>query len=122
LTEEFSSRARPTATRNGNFTELARIYKQINATVGPFGLATLKASTRAIESGSASSDSAYTDLENRLMSLTSDRDALATQMIGLLDEAEFSGHAISKHQSEQLVDQGRAILERARELTEASSD
>ncbi|OLC25545.1 MAG: hypothetical protein AUH40_06220 [Chloroflexi bacterium 13_1_40CM_65_17] len=116
LTEEFSSRTRPAAIRNGKFTEVARIYKQINATVGPFGLATLKASTRAIESGSASSDSTYTDLENRLMSLTSDRDALAAQMISLLEGAEFNGHAISEHQAEQLVDEGHELLEKAIDL------
>ena len=122
LTEVLSNRARPAATRNGNFTELARTYKQINATVGPFGLATLNASNRAIESGSASNDSTYTALENRLMSLTGDRDALAAQMIGLLEGAEFDGHAIGEQQAEQLVDRGRAILERARELTESHTD
>jgi len=56
------------------------------------------------------------------MSLTSDRDALAAQMIGLLEGAEFNGHAISEQQAEQLVDRGRDILERARELTEAHTD
>src|SRR3989441_8065960 len=116
LTEELAGWAKPSATRNGSFTKVARMYKQINATVGPFGLATLMASTRAIESGSASSDSTYTDLENRLMSLTSDRDALAAQMISLLAGAELDGHAISEHQAEQLVDEGHELLEKAIDL------
>lgn len=121
LVETFSNRAKPAATRSGNFTELARTYKQIDAAVGQFGLATLKASTLAIESGSASSDSTYTNLEHQLITLTSDRNALATQMINLLEGAEFSGHAISENQADQLVEQCQDLLDRAAELSDSNN-
>jgi arylsulfatase A-like enzyme len=116
LTEEFAGWARPSATRKGSFTKVARIYKQLDAAVGQFGLATLSASTRAIESGNASEDGTYTELENKLAALTNDRNALATQMINLLEGAEFGGTSISEQQANQLVEQGRELLERANDL------
>jgi arylsulfatase A-like enzyme len=116
LTEEFAGWARPGATRKGSFTKVARIYKQLDAAVGQFGLATLSASTRAIESGNASEDGTYTELENKLAALTNDRNALATQMINLLEGAEFGGTSISEQQANQLVEQGRELLERANDL------
>jgi len=120
LTEAFSSRARPASTRNGHFTEVARIYKQIDATVGKFGLATLEASTIAIESGSTSDDSTYADLEGQLASLTSERDALAAQMIQALEGAEFNGQAISEDQADEFVEKGQDLLERAMELIDSN--
>jgi len=116
LTEDLAGWARPSATRTGSFTKVARIYKQLDAAVGQFGLATLSASTRAIESGNASEDGTYTELENKLAALTNDRNALATQMINLLEGAEFGGTSISEQQANQLVEQGRQLLERANNL------
>jgi hypothetical protein len=116
LTEELAGWARPSATRKGSFTQVARIYKQLDAAVGQFGLTTLSASTRAIESGNASEDGTYTVLENNLAALTNDRNALAAQMIGLLEGAEFGGKSISEKQANQLVAQGRELLDRANEL------
>ncbi len=114
LTEDLDGWARPTATRlNGGFAKLAVIYKQIDASVGQFALATLAASTQATESGSASDDSRYVALENQLASLNSQRDALATQMIALLEGAEFNGQAITQLLAQQLVAQGQALLAQA---------
>jgi len=93
--------------------------KQLDAAVGQFGLTTLSASTRAIESGNASEDGTYTELENKLAALTNDRNALATQMINLLEGAEFGGTSISEQQANQLVEQGRQLLERAGELAQS---
>jgi hypothetical protein len=122
LTEELAAWARPKATRNGSFNEVARTYKQLDAAVGQFGLATLAASTRAIESGSSADDTTYTNLENQLSTLTSDRNALAAEMIGLLEGAEFGGQAISENQAEQLVDRGHDLLDRANELIDQGQD
>ena len=116
LTEELAGWAKPSATRNGSFTKVARMYKQLDAAVGQFGLTTLAASTRGIESGNSSEDAAYTDLENKLAALTNDRNALATQMMNLLEGAEFGGASISEQQANQLVEQGRQLLERANNL------
>ena len=117
LTEEFSGWARPEATKKSDgYIKVAQTYKQLDAAVGQFGLATLAASTRAIESGSASDDSTYNALENELASLISRRDALAGQMIKLLEGAEFSGRSISEGQAQSLVAQGQALLAEANAL------
>ena len=80
------------------------------------GLASLEASTKALESGNASDDSTYTDLENKLTSITSERDALASQMIALLEGAEFNGQVIDKPQAQQLIAQGQALIDQVNAL------
>jgi hypothetical protein len=117
LTEAFTGWARPAATRKSDgYVKVAQMYKQIDAAVGQFGLATLQASTRAIESGSASDDSVYTDLENQLAALIGERNALAAQMIGLLEGAEFDGQPITEQQAQALVAQGQALIAEATAL------
>lgn len=100
------------------FTQLAQVYKQINAPVGAFGLATLQISTVALESNS-SNDSTYTSLENLLQSLTSARNALAGQMIATLEAAEFGGGSsnaslFSQQHLQRLIANGHTLLNRAR--------
>src|SRR5262249_8559127 len=57
-------------------TRLAQVYKQINAPVGQLALASLRISTKALESGSTDDDSTYTKLENNLISITNQRNGL----------------------------------------------
>ena len=117
LTEVFTGWARPAATRKSDgYVKVAQMYKQIDAAVGQFGLATLQASTRAIESGSASDDSMYTNLENQLAALIGERNALAAQMIGLLEGAEFDRQPITEQQAQALVAQGQALIAEATAL------
>jgi hypothetical protein len=116
LNEELAGWAGPSATRNGSFIQVARIYKQLDAAVGQFGLATLSASTQAIESGNPTGDGTYTQLENQLAALTDDRNSLTAQMIDVLEKAEFGGQSISEEQANQLVGQGRELLQRANDL------
>jgi hypothetical protein len=89
---------------------LVAIYKQINAPLGEFGQATLAMSTTAIES-SASGDQDYTVLENRLIKLTDDRNAIAAQMRDVLAGAAFAGQAINEQQALTLIDQGQGLLD-----------
>jgi hypothetical protein len=117
LTEEFTGWARPAATKkSGGYIKVAQTYKQLDAAVGQFGLATLAASTRAIESGTSLDDSTYASLENQLASLTSQRNALAGQMIGALEGAEFNGKSISEEQAQSLVSKGQALIAEAQAL------
>ena len=90
--------------------QLAQIYKQINAPVGPLALASLARSTQALNSGSAADDSAYANFENQYMGITSQRDALASQMIALLEGAAFNGQTIPQDPAKQLIAQGNALL------------
>ena len=111
LTEDLDGWAIPAAAKkNGTFKSLAVAYKQIEATVGPFGLATLASSTNALGSGSAADDSTYATLENQLSALDARRDALAGQMIALLEGAEFNGQPISRHRARHLEAEARSLL------------
>jgi hypothetical protein len=117
LVEDLDGWARPAATRFADgFTKVAVMYKQIDASVGQFALATLMASTLAIESGSASDDSRYAHLEGQLSSLDGQRKVLAAKMIALLEGAEFGGQAITEQQAQPLVAQGQALLDAANSL------
>jgi hypothetical protein len=117
LTEDLTGWAIPAAAKmGGSFIPLAQMYKRINAPVGELGLSSLKVSTNALESGNATDDSTYTNLENKLSSITNERDALASQMIALLEGAEFNGQAINGSQAQQLIAQGQALLDEVNAL------
>ncbi len=106
-----------------SLTNLARIYKQINAPVGKLGLATLKISTQALKSRSPN-DSTYAQLEQQLITITQVRNAIVGQIIHLLEQAEFgSSHEQSQmttqlSSSNGLVAQAQALLEHAGELAQ----
>lgn len=100
-------------------TLLAQVYKQINAPVGALGLTTLGVSTVALESN-APNDSTYTSLENQLISITNVRNAVAGQMIALLEAAEFGGNGFSSSPAAQvhkLIAQAHSLLNRAAALS-----
>jgi hypothetical protein len=117
LTEDLDGWAVPaSAKRAGSFIPLAQMYERINAPVGELGLATLKVSTTALESGNATDDSTYTNLENQLIAITSARDALAGQIIALLEGAAFNGQTISQSQAQQLITQGQTLIDQVNAL------
>jgi hypothetical protein len=98
---------------------LSWVYKQLNAAVGSFGLDTLKASTKALNSGSATDDTSYADIENQIADLGGQRDQLATQMIEILDSAAFSWTPVDQRHAWQLISQGTALLGQAHVLAES---
>ncbi|HEX8918539.1 MAG TPA: sulfatase-like hydrolase/transferase, partial [Chloroflexota bacterium] len=111
LVEDLTGYAQPLAVKKStSFIALAQMYKQLNACVGQFGLATLGVSTRALESGSSADDSTYTNLENQLMSVNSQRNTLASQMVALLEGAEFGNQPFSDAQAQSLIAQGQSLL------------
>jgi len=113
LTEPLQGWAIPAAAKkNGGFSKLAPIYKQINATVGQFGLDTLAASTKALESNSVN-DSTYTTLENKLISLGTQRDTLAAQMSKALEGAVFDNQPITQQQVHDFEAQAQTLLDEA---------
>ena len=118
LFEDLYSWAVPQSLRahSSTLTRLAQVYKQLDACVGQFGLKTLSISTKALESGSSSDDSTYTQLENELTSFGSQRDALTAKMIGLLEGATFSGQAINEQQAKSLIAQGQKLLNQVNKL------
>jgi hypothetical protein len=93
------------------------MYKQLNAPFGQFAMDTLKASTVALASNDPG-DATYTSIESQIQSLTALRDALASQMIGLLDGAEFNGQSLSNAQANSLLVQGQDLLDQASNLSQ----
>ena len=117
LVEALTGWAMPAAVKkSSNFVQLAQVYKQINAGVGQLGLATLQVSTQALKSGSVADDSQYTQLENQLISINTQRDALAGNMISALEGAEFNGVPISDTLASQYIAQGNALLNQVNSL------
>jgi hypothetical protein len=105
--------------KGGNFLGLATVYEQINAPVGELSLYTLKASTGALKSGNSGDDSNYAKVEAQLSNMTSQRDALAGQINGLLEGAEFSGNPIDPQKAQNLVGQAQDLLNQAKSLAGA---
>lgn len=111
LVEKMSASAQPSAVqKSANFVALAQALKQINAAVGPFGLATLHASTVAMESGDSQDDSTYINIENQLSSYGTQRDALVAQIEPLLEAAEFDGIPIPNSTAQNLIQQAQDLV------------
>ena len=91
---------------------LGQIYKQINAPFGALAQSTLTVSTYAIQSTSGG-DAVYTNLENKIASWTTQRDALAAQIKTMLEGAEFSGVAIDEQQAKQIISASQVLLDAA---------
>jgi hypothetical protein len=92
---------------------LGDVYKQLNAPFGEFGMAALAASTNAIKSGSAAGDSRYSTLETQLSALTSQRDALASQIRGALDGAAFDDESVNEQQAKAWISQAGDLINQA---------
>ena len=101
---------------------LGEVYKQMNAPFGSFGMDVLSASTQAVESGSSTNDRTYSLIEGRIEILTTERDALASQMKSLLDNAAFHGRAINERQAARLIIQAKLLLLRAHVLARLSQN
>jgi len=116
LVEDLTGYAQPSAVKkSSSFVALAQIYKQLDACVGQFGLKTLSISTTALESNS-SGDNTYTNLESALSKFGTQRDALASQMISLLEGAELNVQPFSDSQAQSLISQGQTLLNQVNNL------
>jgi hypothetical protein len=118
LVQALDGSAVPQSLRSnrGAFVKLSDVYKQLNAPFGSFGMDTLTASTKAIQTGSASSDSTYTAFDTQLAGLRAQRDALASQISDLLNGAAFHGQTLDQHQAMNLVDQAQTLIDQAKSL------
>jgi hypothetical protein len=105
----------PAVKKSSNFSALAQIYKQLNAPFGAFAMATLKASTKALASND-DGDATYLRIEGQIQSLTTQRNALAAQIVSLLNGAEFNGQSFSTAQAQSLIAQAQTLLNQANAL------
>ncbi|MDE1769218.1 MAG: hypothetical protein KGI28_01515 [Thaumarchaeota archaeon] len=117
LVEDIKTDALPHSIKdhNDSFEDLATVYKQINAPVGKLGLCTLQVSTQALNS-TTSGDANYNNLENKLVSITNNRDTLKGQIINVLDGAEFGGQTINPHQVDALTDKAHGLLDKVTDM------
>lgn len=116
LAEAMQRSAQPDAVRNSRyFVPLARVLKQIDAPVGALARASLAISTKALESND-STDATYNNLEDRIASFTTQRDAIAAQALALLEGAEFNNQPVPDQQARQLINQARELLEQVRDM------
>src|SRR6266516_4207213 len=119
ISEILQGYARPLALKkSSSFIALAQIYKQLDASFGTFAMDTLKASTKALAANDAG-DATYTSIEGQIDSLTSQRNALAGQIIAQLEGAEYNGQAISDAQAQQPIAQAQSLLDQAHALATA---
>jgi predicted transcriptional regulator len=95
---------------------LGDVYKQLNASFGLFSMYTLKASTTALASGSATDDSKYTAIEDSIATLTSQRNTLASQIKAGLSAAAFDGQALNEQQAKSWIDQAQSLIDQAASL------
>jgi hypothetical protein len=89
---------------------LATSYKQINAPLGQFGHDVIEISDAAVRSTDASR---YQALEDQIQHLADERDRIAGDMRGLLEQATFGGGAVNEQQAKALIDQADALLAEA---------
>jgi len=95
------------------YTALAQAYKLINATKGQLGVNSLVAANRAI----TSDDATYNKFLTTIGAITDQRNALAGQMIGLLDGAAFGNKPIHSGDTvEDLVQQARKLNDKVEDM------
>ena len=112
LIEMLAQNALPRALREQEETlvRLGQLYKQINAPVGALGLASVKMSTRGLESGGAG-DQVFSRTEASLATLTASRDALAGDIERVLEDAEFAGRQPDENRVADLINRAEELLE-----------
>ncbi len=89
--------------------ELGATYEQLNAPFGQFAMDTLTASTRAIRSD----DTVYNAIETSIMSLTDQRDALASKIKAAFNGAAFDGQQIKEKDAKDWIAQAQSLLSQA---------
>jgi hypothetical protein len=114
LVEKLHSRALPDALEDSRnaYIELARAFKEINATKGPVGVNSLVAANRAI----TSDDKTYGKFLARIGKITDERNELASEMIALLNGAAFANTRVREH--EDLVERARRLVDKVEDLAE----
>jgi hypothetical protein len=95
--------------------DMENAYKQVNADVGAFGLSTLAASTKALESTSAG-DVVYRTIEHDIARLGNERDALAAKISQALYGLEFQQQPIASALLQSWTNQANSLIKQAEEL------
>jgi len=65
-----------------------------------------------------SDDTTYANFLSTIGAITSERDALAQQIISLLNGAAFANQPIDEDQEDRLVHRGRALIDKVEDLAQ----
>jgi hypothetical protein len=114
LAEKLDERAVPHGIRDGmeSFIELATAYKQLNAPLGSVGVNSLIFANRSI----VKDNTTYGQYLATLGALTTNRDALASEIKTALDDAAFANKRIGESQEDSLVNRANSITRQVEDL------
>ena len=114
LLEALDRKSLPSGVRSlpGDYWLLSQAYKQLNAPLGAVGMATLNASTAAL----SGDDATYNAIESRIASFTTRRDALASEIKTVLDNAANHKHPVTPPVALDLVMRSVALINEAQQL------
>ncbi|HYM01528.1 MAG TPA: hypothetical protein VET85_01205 [Stellaceae bacterium] len=110
LFEAIENQALPDSVQDSKNTlsELASAYKAINAPRGLLSDKILKLSTRALAASDAG-DATYNRLEDRIRDITARRNAIAGQMIDILEDAVFDRKDVDREKAHDLIEAAEAL-------------
>jgi hypothetical protein len=117
LVEDLERHALPDSLEDSLFAyvALAQAYKQINATKGSVGVNSLVYANRSI----VGDDATYAQYLTTIGAVTAERDALASQIEGLLDGAAFGSTRIRWNDTvEDLVEKSWKLVDKVEDLAE----
>jgi hypothetical protein len=101
-----------------NFTELAEIYKQLNAPLGQLGRASLVWSNRSV----TSTDQTYARYLKQIGEITEERNELVSQIKTVLNNAEFHGQPVGEGNEDGLGHRAKALIDEVTDLAERDRD
>jgi hypothetical protein len=120
VAEWMHNHALPQGIREGreNFTELAEVYKQLNAPLGKLGRASLVWSNRSI----TGTDKTYARYLKRIGEITEERNEIASQIKTVLNNAEFQGQPVGEGNEDGLGHRAKALIDEVTDLAERDHD
>jgi hypothetical protein len=97
----------PIALQTSLFTQLATAYKSINAPLGPLGVNTLAYATQGVLSTNATT---YSEVDVALKQILQQRNQISSQMLVMLEGAEFDNEVINPSSAQSLINQANDLL------------
>jgi hypothetical protein len=120
IAEWMRDRALPDGIRDRreNFTELAQVFKQLDAPKGELGRASLVWSNRSV----TGTDKAYARYLKQIGEITEERDELAGKIRTALDNAAFHNKPVDEDAEDELGHRAKALIDQVKDLADHDRD
>jgi hypothetical protein len=120
IAEWMRDRALPDGIRDRreNFTELAQVFKQLDAPKGELGRASLVWSNRSV----TGTDKAYARYLKQIGEITAERDELAGKIRTVLDNAAFHNKPVDEDAEDELGHRAKALIDQVKDLADHDRD